>query len=128
MRKQILKNIMLDLIHSMEFPNLLNECLISDEVLEAMVIEAQNPSQPILNENKDELVELLYEDYLNGNLDEGLLKMIAGGLTGLILGQKIGEAICKILGIGDGPLRNLLTSKIVSTSLGVIIGKNFGKK
>jgi len=125
--KQIIVEVMYDLIHLMKLPNSLNECLVCDEVLDAMVIEAKHPSQSVLNESKDELVELMYEDYLNGNLDEGLIGMFAGGLTGFLLGTRIGKLICKILGIEEnGPLGRLLTSKMTATAIGVALGK--GKK
>ena len=124
MEKQIITDMMYDIIRSMDLPNSLNECLVSDEVLDAMVIEVQNPSQPILNESKDELVNQMYEDYLNGNLDEGLFGAILGGIAGLTLGTKVGKLICKVLGIDEnGPLGRLLTSKMTATAIGVALGK-----
>ena len=126
--KEIIECMMHDITGEMNFPHFLNESLIDDDVLNAMVKEAMSPSQPILNESKDELVEMMYEDYLAGNLDESLFKSIIGGISGLLFGQKVGELICKILGIGNGPLKNLLTSKAVGTAIGYAIGKNWGKE
>jgi hypothetical protein len=124
MEKQIITDMMYDIIRSANLPNSLNECLVSDEVLDAMVIEVQNPSQPILNESKDELVNQMYEDYLNGNLDESLFGAILGGIAGLTLGTKVGKLICKVLGIDEnGPLGRLLTSKMTATAIGVALGK-----
>ena len=131
MEKQIISDIIYDLIHQIKLPNHVSDALVSDEVLEAMVIEVKNPS--MLNESVDtnELSNQFYEDYMDGNLDEGIIKKIfggaVGGITGLLLGKSIGEAICKILGIGNGPLYNLITSKIVATALGVAIGKQLGE-
>ena len=127
MEKQIITEMMYDIIRSMRLPSILNECLVSDEVLDAMIIEAKNPSQPMLNEGKDELVDQMYEDYLSGNLEEGLFGAIIGGIAGLTLGNKIGKLICKVLGIEEsGPLGRLLTSKVIGTAIGIEIGK--GKK
>ena len=68
---------------------------ISDNYLtEAQKIEVEIASEKILkliNENK-------------GEIDEGLLGSIIGGLGGLTFGPAIGKAICKALGIERGML------------------------
>ena len=70
---------------------------ISDNYLtEAQKIEVEIASEKILkliNENK-------------GEIDEGLLGSIIGGLGGLTFGPAIGKAICKALGIERGMLYN----------------------
>jgi len=57
-------------------------------------------------------------------LDEGLFKSIAFGAAGALIGPAIGKAICKVLGIDEnGHLGKLLTSRLVSTSVGIALGK-----
>ena len=121
---KIIADIVNDIIHSTKFPKLLNECLASDKVLNAMVTEAQNPSNIYSDETEDDLVNQMYEDYINGNLDEGLLGALIGGVAGLTLGTKVGKLICKVLGIEEnGPLGRLLTSKVTATAIGIALGK-----
>lgn len=57
-------------------------------------------------------------------LHEGVFGQILGGLTGFALGKKIGGYICKCLGIGEGILKDLLTSRLFGASLGAAIGNN----
>ena len=86
---------------------------ISDNYLtEAQKIEVEIASEKILkliNENK-------------GEIDEGLLGSIIGGLGGLTFGPAIGKAICKALGIERGLLYNLLTSRAFTTAVASYIG------
>jgi hypothetical protein len=57
-------------------------------------------------------------------IDEGLFGAIVGGGLGLLAGPAIGKAICSVLGIKeDGPLGKLLTSKLVTTAIGITLGK-----
>lgn len=56
---------------------------------------------------------------LKDTVDEGLLSGLLGGLAGATIGPKMGEAICKALGIKDGMLYNLLTSRMF---LGAVCG------
>lgn len=57
-------------------------------------------------------------------IEEGMFGQVLGGLTGFALGNKIGGIICKCLGIGEGVLKDLLTSRLFGASLGAAIGKN----
>lgn len=57
-------------------------------------------------------------------IEEGMFGAILGGLTGFALGNKIGGIICKCLGIGEGVLKDLLTSRLFGASLGAAIGKH----
>ena len=57
-------------------------------------------------------------------IDEGILGSIAGGGLGLLAGPAIGKAICSVLGIKEeGPLGKLLTSRLVTTAMGIALGK-----
>jgi hypothetical protein len=63
-------------------------------------------------------IETMMEDQSN----EGLIGGIVGGIGGLAFGSKIGAAICKALGITQGPLYNLMTSKIMTTAICTYLG------
>lgn len=52
-------------------------------------------------------------------IDEGFLSGLLGGIAGATLGPQLGQAICKALGIKDGMLYNLLTSRMF---LGAVCG------
>jgi hypothetical protein len=56
-------------------------------------------------------------------LNEGFFGSLIGGLTGFALGKKVGEIICKALGISSGPLKDLLTSRLLGAAVGAAIGK-----
>ena len=64
-----------------------------------------------------------YEDIEYIKLDEGLLKTLAGGTVGLVIGPNIGKSICKALGVERGMLYDLLTSRIFTTLLATYIAK-----
>lgn len=63
-------------------------------------------------------VDAMLEDQSN----EGLIGGLVGGIGGLAFGSKIGAAICKALGITQGPLYNLMTSKIMTTAICTYLG------
>lgn len=65
------------------------------------------------------------EKLKNGEeLGEGLLGALAGGAIGALVGPAIGKAICKVLGITEqGHLGKLLTSRLVTTAMGIALGK-----
>ena len=69
--------------------------------------------------------ETLVEKLSKGEeLDEGLFGAVIGGGLGLLAGPANGKAICSVLGIKeDGPLGKLLTSRLVTTAMGVALGK-----
>ena len=57
-------------------------------------------------------------------IDEGLFGALIGGSLGFLAGPAIGKAICSVLGIKEeGPLGKLLTSRLVTTAMGVALGK-----
>lgn len=79
--------------------------------------------------NNNELENQLFEEYkqiLNENniqLDEGIIKTLAGAGVGYITGPALGKAICKALGIEKGILYDLMTSKLVTTAIGAALSK-----
>jgi len=72
---------------------------------------------------KKELLQNKSPEQIFTDLNEGLFGSILGGLTGFALGKKIGEVICNVLGIGNGLLKDLLTSRLFGAALGSSIGK-----
>lgn len=80
-----------------------------------------------LNETEN-LIDLnsniLYESFKNDELDEGILGSIIGGAAGFLIGPIIGKAMCKILGVTQGLLYNLLTSKVVTTAIGMAVANS----
>jgi len=67
----------------------------------------------------------ILEKLKNGeDLEEGFLGALIGGGIGATAGPAIGRAICTALGINEnGVLGKLLTSRLVSTSIGIALGK-----
>ena len=57
------------------------------------------------------------------DLDEGFFSGLIGGAAGAAFGPAIGKAICKALGIERGVLYDLFTSRLVTTAIGVALGK-----
>ena len=79
----------------------------------AQINEAEQAYESILNRLK------------NGEeVDEGFLSGLIGGGIGALAGPTIGKAICKALGIDEkGTLGKMLTSRLVTTAIGVALGK-----
>ena len=69
--------------------------------------------------------DILVEKLVNGEaIEEGFFGGLVGGVAGAIAGPAIGRAICTVLGIKeDGPLGKLLTSRLVTTAMGITLGK-----
>ena len=78
-----------------------------------------NESQMIEVENVSEQIAELIK---KGEIDEGVIKSLVGGLTGITIGPSIGNAICKALGIQKGLLYDLFTSRIFTTAVAAYIG------
>lgn len=76
-------------------------------------------------QNAENAYNILVEKLQKGEqIDEGILGAIAGGGLGLLTGPAIGKAICSVLGIKEeGPLGKLLTSRLVTTAMGIALGK-----
>ena len=82
-------------------------------------INQLNESQLIeVESNSEKISELIKK----GEIDEGVICSIIGGLTGVTIGPTIGKAICKALGIERGLLYDLFTSRIFTTAVASYIG------
>jgi hypothetical protein len=81
-------------------------------------------SQNEINE-AEKAFEIILEKVKNGEeIDEGFLGGLIGGAAGALVGPAIGKAICKALGIDEkGTLGKLLTSRLVTTAIGIALGK-----
>lgn len=57
-------------------------------------------------------------------IEEGFFSGVLGGAIGFLAGPAVGKAICSVLGIKEeGPLGKLLTSRLVTTAMGIALGK-----
>lgn len=72
----------------------------------------------------DEIIQKLTEAKENNMpIDEGLFGAIGGALLGSTIGPKLGQAICKALGVDvKGTFGSLLTSKLILGSIGATMG------
>jgi len=94
----------------------------SSKIFEAEQIRDLSPDEI---EEGEKLYNEIIEKVKNGEeIDEGLLGGIVGGAAGALVGPAIGKAICKVLGIDQkGHLGKLLTSRLVTTAMGVALGR-----
>jgi len=79
-----------------------------------------------LTEEENTQIESVIEEWIAAggkveNLDEGFFGKLVGGAAGFLVGPAIGKIVAKALGITEGPLYNVLTSRLVSTALGAAI-------
>ena len=63
-----------------------------------------------------------FTNHINGKVINEGIGSILGGLTGFALGKTIGQILCKALGIKDGLLYDVLTSRAIGTVIGSIAG------
>ena len=72
----------------------------------------------------DDIIKALNEAKENNiPLDEGIGKAILGAAAGVTVGPAIMKAVCRVLGISEsGALGNLMTSRLVLTTLGGYLG------
>ena len=106
-----------------EFPTYLDlKYSRSSAIFEAHEIIGMTPDQ--LQEAEGAYYTIL-EKLNNGEeLEEGFLGALVGGSIGALAGPSIGRAICKALGIDEnGNLGKLLTSRLVTTAIGISLGK-----
>jgi len=92
------------------------------KIFEAEEIKNCTPEQI---QEAEKTYNLLVEKLQKGEeIDEGLFGALIGGTAGLLIGPAIGRAICRVLGIEEnGNLGKLLTSRLVTTAIGVALGK-----
>lgn len=92
------------------------------KIFEAEQVKGLTPEQI---QEGEKLYNILVEKLEKGEeIDEGVLGSIAGGVVGVLVGPAIGKAICRVLGIDEqGTLGKLMTSRLVTTALGIALGK-----
>lgn len=73
----------------------------------------------IVETKSDELAQMIQSGV---EIDEGVLGTLLGGLAGLTAGAAIMKAVCKSLGLKEGLMYNLLTSKVICGVAGAAIG------
>lgn len=88
--------------------------------------EALNRLRNLSEEEKKKLNESIKKECEKGEkpeeVEEGLLGGVVGGIAGLAFGPKIGDAICKALGITKGTLYDLLHSRIFTAAVCSYLG------
>jgi hypothetical protein len=94
----------------------------SSKIFEAEEVMGTTPEQ--LQEAEKAYAILLEKLNKGEEVDEGFLGALVGGSVGALAGPAIGRAICKALGIEEnGNLGKLLTSRLVTTAIGIALGK-----
>jgi hypothetical protein len=85
-----------------------------------------DPSWSSLNESQQNEIDLLIDklkDIDLENVEESVLSDIVGGGIGFLIGPAIGQRIANALGITQGVLYDLFTSRLVNAALGAAIAK-----
>lgn len=72
----------------------------------------------VAEELKTKSIDEVMEELQN----EGFLGSIVGGVAGATIGPAVMRAVCQALGITNGILYNLFTSRLVTTGVGVALG------
>ena len=94
----------------------------SSKIFESEDIQGLSPDQI---QEAEKVYAVLVEKLERGEeIDEGFFGALAGGAVGALIGPAIRKAICKVLGIEPkGTLGKLMTSRLVTTALGIALGK-----
>ena len=94
----------------------------SSKIFEAEHIKDLTPDQI---QEAEKAYGILLEKLNKGEeIDEGFFGALVGGTAGALVGPAIGRALCSALGIKEeGILGKLLTSRLVTTAMGVALGK-----
>jgi len=86
--------------------------------------EIKDFTQKQINEAEEAYHEVLARIEKGQDIEEGFLSGLIGGGVGALAGPAIGRAICKALGIKEnGTLGKMLTSRLVTTAIGIALGK-----
>jgi hypothetical protein len=94
----------------------------TSKIFESSEVIGLTPEQ--IQEGEKAYYQILDKLQKGEDIDEGLLTGIIGGAAGFLLGPAVGKVLCKVLGINeDGVLGKMLTSKLVTTAIGVSLGK-----
>ncbi len=93
------------------------------------LMESINEEKFKLNRFDNLILKKLFEEKLSikqlaNQINEGWFGELVGGLTGFALGNRIGELVAKTLGVGQGILYDLLTSRLFGAAIGSAIGEN----
>jgi len=95
----------------------------SSKIFESELIKDLTPDQ--IQEAESVYNKLVNKLNTGEEIDEGFFGALIGGAAGLLVGPAVGKAICSVLGIKeDGPLGKLLTSRLVTTAMGVALGSH----
>ena len=105
-----------------DFPTYKDLQTPTSKIFESAQIQGMTQEQI---QNAENAYDILVEKLQKGEqIDEGILGATVGGGLGLLAGPAIGKAICSVLGIKEeGPLGKLLTSRLVTTAMGIALGK-----
>ena len=94
----------------------------SSKIFESEEIKDMEPDQ--IQEAEKAYYQILDKIKKGEKIDEGFLGALVGGAAGALAGPAIGRAICKALGIDEnGTLGKLITSRLVTTAIGIALGK-----
>jgi hypothetical protein len=94
----------------------------SSRIFESEEIKGMTPDQ--IQEAEKAYYQILEKLNKGEEVDEGFLGALVGGAAGALAGPAIGRAICRALGISEeGTLGRLLTSRLVTTAIGIALGK-----
>lgn len=94
----------------------------SSKIFESEEIQGMTPDQ--IQEAEKAYFQILDKLNKGEEIDEGFLGALVGGAAGALAGPSIGRAICRALGISEeGTLGKLLTSRLVTTAIGIALGK-----
>jgi uncharacterized protein YcfJ len=86
--------------------------------------QTKNLSPDQISEAEKVYYEMVEKLEKGEEIDEGFWGAVAGGAIGALAGPAIGKALCKVLGIDEkGHLGKLLTSRLVTTAMGIALGK-----
>ena len=96
----------------------------SSKIFEAEEILKSGVTPDQLNEAEQTYYKIVEALESGQEIDEGFFKSLIGGTIGALAGPAIGRALCKVLGIDEkGTLGKLLTSRLVTASMGIALGK-----
>ena len=96
----------------------------SSKIFEAEEILASKVTPDQLFEAEQLYHEVVSKLEKGEEIDEGFFSGLLGGAVGALAGPAIGRAICKVLGINtSGALGKLFTSRLVTTAMGIALGK-----
>lgn len=94
-------------------------CMIDINNMKTIQEKIEQQRDMIVESKSDELAQMIQSGV---DIDEGVIGTLLGGLAGLTAGATIMKAVCKSLGLKEGMLYNLLTSKVICGVAGAALG------